>query len=104
MKTLYLLLLISVFTASFGQVFFKMSGARLTSPLLYLGFILYGFSAFLWIYALKYLPLSRVYPFTFLTFALVLVLSYLIFGERLSPINFVGIALIVVGVYLTVLQ
>ena len=81
-----------------------MSGARLTSPLLYLGFILYGFSAFLWIYALKYLPLSRVYPFTFLTFVLVLVLSYLIFGERLSPINFVGIALIVIGVYLTVLQ
>ncbi len=81
-----------------------MSGAKITSPLLYAGFLLYGFSAFLWIYSLKFLPLSKVYPFTFLTFALVLVLSYVIFGERLSPINFVGIALIVVGVYLTVLQ
>ncbi len=87
-----------------GQVFFKMSQGSLASPLLYLGFLLYGFSAFLWIYSLKFLPLSKVYPFTFLTFALVLVLSYLIFNERLSPINFLGIALIVVGVYLTVLQ
>ncbi len=79
-----------------------MSGASVKNPLLWAGFVLYGFSAFLWIYALKFLPLSKVYPFTFLTFALVLILSGIVFGERLSPLNYLGVALIVIGVYLTV--
>jgi len=102
-KTLYLMLLLSAFTASLGQVFFKMAQGSFLSPFLYLGLFLYGFSTLLWVYSLKFLPLSKVYPFTFLTFALVLVLSYFLFNERLSPVNFVGIFLIVVGVVLTII-
>ncbi len=100
----YLLLLFSSLSASLGQVLFKLSKANLKSFSLYAGFILYGISSLFWVYSLKFLPLSKVYPFTFLTYALVLIFSYLIFNERLSLINFLGVLLIVVGVFLTFLQ
>ncbi len=98
--SLVLILILSSILASFGQVLFKLSGGNFRSFYLYLGFILYGISAFLWVYALKFLPLSKVYPFTFLTFALVLLFSYLLFGDKLSFINIIGIFLIVLGVFL----
>jgi len=99
---LYVLLAVSSFTASLGQVFFKLAKGNILSPFIALGLIMYGLSTFLWIYALKYLPLSKVYPFTFLTFGLVLILSYILFNERLNPINMLGVILILIGVYLSV--
>ncbi len=84
-----------------GQLLFKVSGGDPKSPYLYGGLSLYGASAFLWIYSLKYLPLSKVYPFTFLTFAFVLLISYFLLGEKISLLNMVGVFLIVVGVVLT---
>ena len=97
------MLLISSLTASLGQVFFKMSQGSFLSLFFFSGLFLYGLSTLLWVYALKFLPLSKVYPFTFLTFALVLILSYVLFNERLSLINLTGVVLIVIGVILAVL-
>ena len=57
-------------------------------------------SAVLWVYVLKYLPLSRVYPFTFITFALVMLLSAFALREKVGIPQFVGALLIIGGVIL----
>lgn len=80
-----------------------MSQGSFLSPFFYAGLSLYGISTLLWVYALKSLPLSKVYPFTFLTFSLVLVFSHLLFDERLSFVNITGVVLIVIGVVLAIL-
>ncbi len=98
--SIILILVVSSILASLGQVLFKLSGGNFRSFYLYLGFILYGVSALLWVYSLKFLPLSKVYPFTFLTFAFVLLFSYFLFDDKLSFINIIGIFFIILGVFL----
>jgi drug/metabolite transporter (DMT)-like permease len=57
-----------------------------------------GFVAALsWFVALSRLELSRAYPFVAGSFALVLVLSALVFDERLTGPKIVGASLIVAG-------
>ena len=54
-------------------------------------------AAFAWIAALSHLELSRAYPFVSASFALVLVLSAIIFAEPLTAAKIVGAVLIIVG-------
>lgn len=58
-------------------------------------------SAFLgmvtWMAALSRLPLSQAYPFVSLSFPLILVSSWLAFGEPLTVAKTVGVLLIMVG-------
>jgi drug/metabolite transporter (DMT)-like permease len=58
-------------------------------------------SAFLgmvtWMAALSRLPLSQAYPFVSLSFPLVLVSSYLAFGEPLTAAKALGVLLIMGG-------
>jgi drug/metabolite transporter (DMT)-like permease len=61
-----------------------------------------GFLAFLcWTLALSYFELSFAYPFTSLSFVLVLVLSVLFFGETPTPTKVIGILLILVGLFVS---
>ena len=96
----FIILTVSAVVAGFGQLFLKLSKADITSPYLYAGFLLYGLSAILWVYVLKFLPLSKVYPFTFVTFALVMILSALVLREKFGVLQFVGAVLIIGGVML----
>lgn len=58
-----------------------------------------AFLAFLcWIVAVTRLPLSHAYPFTALSFVLVLFLSALVFHEPLTAPKVIGAALVVLGV------
>jgi multidrug transporter EmrE-like cation transporter len=54
-------------------------------------------AAFAWIAALSRLDLSVAYPFVAGSFALVLVLSAVIFDERMTTAKIVGAVLIVIG-------
>jgi multidrug transporter EmrE-like cation transporter len=54
-------------------------------------------AALAWIAALSRLELSRAYPFVAASFALVLVLSAIIFDERMTAPKIVGALLIVAG-------
>ena len=54
-------------------------------------------AALAWIAALSRLDLSTAYPFVAASFALVLVLSAIVFDERLTIPKIIGAALIVVG-------
>lgn len=70
------------------------------SPLVLLGLVLYGISAFAWIAVLSRLDLSVAYPFLALNFVLITLVSRLVLGETVPTLRWVGIAVIVVGILL----
>lgn len=93
---------------AFGQILFKLSGAKLAAedaPLFMLVFnpvfiaaiTLYATATFFWIYALKYVPLTYAYSFMALTFVFVPILAYFLLGEQFTLRYFVGASLIVAG-------
>ena len=53
-----------------------------------------------WIAALTRFDLSYAYPFTSLSFIVVLILSYLLFNEPFTLNKLVGVLLIIAGVYI----
>jgi drug/metabolite transporter (DMT)-like permease len=61
------------------------------------GLALYGVGSLLWIIALARLPLSKVYPFTILTFVLVYAASATILGEPMTPRVLAGAGLVIAG-------
>ncbi len=112
------LLLISAVSASLGQVLFKKGVlivgeatfkssviGELTklifNPIVFLGLIFYVISTILWLIALSKATLNFVYPFTILTFALVMLSSRFIFLENIPPLRYLGIGLIIFGIMLS---
>lgn len=116
-----MLLGISVLLASAGQVFFKKGmnilgtqniPCSLTgilgmlihvvfSPMVFVGLLLYISSTLVWLLALSRTSLNFAYPFTALTFILVMLSSSLIFSEALPINRIIGVAVICFGVILT---
>lgn len=101
--------LLSVALNAAGQTLFK--AARLAQPeatlwILLLrfetwaGFLIYGLSAVCWLWVLARAQLSFAYPILALTFPVVVALSVIIFGEFISPLRWLGVGVIVVGVSL----
>lgn len=70
------------------------------SPLVLLGLFLYGLGALSWIAALTRLDLSVAYPFLALNFVLVALSSWLILGERVPLLRWLGILVICGGILL----
>ena len=115
----YALLIISVFSnvtanillkkgiISFGGVsgqkaklFFELTKAA-TSPFVILGIVLYGFSFLIWLRILSFNDLSRAYPiFATIVFLLTTAGAVFFLNESVSILRFVGIAIILVGIYL----
>lgn len=62
---------------------------------------LYFILSLVWIWILGFVPISRAYPFFALNFILVAVAGWLVFAERLTLTNCLGLALIVLGIILT---
>lgn len=71
----------------------------LISPALIAAIALYGFATILWVYALRFVPLSRGYIFVLSGAVLVPVLAHLVFKEPLSANYWIGLALVLVGAY-----
>jgi len=112
----FFLLVLSVCAASAGQVLFKkgvlamgavtLGGggalralARLAlDPWVASGLVLYVVSTVLWLVALSRTTLNYAYPFTALTFALVMLSSRVVFQESIPHLRYWGIGLIVAGV------
>ena len=106
-KAAIIVLLFSVILNAGGQVFFKLERSscpdcNLMSILSHLntwvGFILYGLSALCWLWVLSRAQLSFAYPLLSLSFPIVVVLSEIFFAEAISPIRWIGVCLIVIGV------
>lgn len=64
----------------------------------WVGLTLYVISAGLWILALSTVPLSVAYPFLGLSYVAIAGMSVLLLGEWLTPAQWIGIALVVMGV------
>lgn len=62
------------------------------------GLSLYGLGSALWIYAMSRAPLSVVYPFTALTFVLVMLAGVLLLKEEATPAMLGGSVLILAGI------
>lgn len=109
------LLLISIVSASAGQVLFKkgvLTTGEVTlkssffgeliklvfNPFVFVGLVLYIGSTILWLIALSKTTLNFAYPFTALTFVLVMLSSRAIFLEDIPTLRYFGVLLIILGV------
>jgi drug/metabolite transporter (DMT)-like permease len=101
-------LLVSCAFAAVGQLLFKWGSAgnrtllAFANPYVLGGFVFYGVSTVLWLYALATERLSVVFPFTALTFILVYAVSYFVLDERLGGRELLGALLVLCGLFLVV--
>lgn len=81
--------------------FAALAGAILTNWILILGLFCFAVNVGLYTFALKGLPISVAYPImATVGFAIIVTVAGIYLGERLSPIQWVGVACILVGVWL----
>jgi drug/metabolite transporter (DMT)-like permease len=66
----------------------------------FLALTLYGLGTLLWIVILVDVPLTRAYPFMALAFALVPVGAHFIYRETVQPSYWLGIAFLLIGMYI----
>ena len=106
------LCLVNVILLATGQIVFK-HGAKdkiidsvpaaisvLFSPVVLVGLALYASATMLWLYILSRVPLSFAYPIQALAFPLVLVLSLLVFRETVPATRWIGLVIILIGVFI----
>ncbi len=108
------LLIMAVVLATLGQILMKKGvllvgqvnlGQALTkglfhllfNPLVLMGLACYAISSVLWLSALSRTTLSFVYPFTALTFVLVMLSARLVFLETVPALRYVGAGVICLG-------
>ena len=103
----YIQLLFVVILMSLGQILFKYAANDsnkyfgVLNIKLILALTVYLFSAFLWVYILRAIPLKTAYPFVALAFIIVPFLASIFFGEILSWNNYLGALIILIGVIIT---
>jgi undecaprenyl phosphate-alpha-L-ara4N flippase subunit ArnE len=101
-----LLLCLAAALAAAGQVLLKRGADGRVNLAEFLnlqiggGLLLYGLGTILWIAALAREPLVHAYTFTALSFVLVYGASVWILHERLTTSGGVGVALVLLGLYL----
>lgn len=102
------LVIFGTFLGSVGALMLKKgSGQRpeglaglLRNYSLILGFVLYGLSTIPFLIALKFGPISVLYPFTSLSYVWTIFLSMRYLNEKMNPWKWAGIALVLLGVSL----
>ena len=113
-----LAVLVSVSLAVVGQLLLKMGMLRmgrfslnistiiqqyariLVNPFIIAGIISFALSMLVWLYVLSRLELSVAYPFAALTYVLILLASHFLLKETITPLKIMGVAVIVIGIYL----
>jgi len=101
-KSGYLLVLLSVLIMVFGQVMSKKGAAydSLFNVFVALGYMALLLRAFIWVLALRKLPLSFAYPALSISFILVFLVAFYFFNEPLTANKVTGSLLIITGVVL----
>lgn len=100
------LLLLACLTAAAGQMLLKAGANGRTHWLefinwqVFAGLSGYAISTLLWMYCLSKLPLRVVYPYTALTFVLVVMGAVLLFGERAGWRSGSGTLMVLAGLLL----
>lgn len=103
-RSSYLLLIIPLILIVLGQSSAKLAGTSTAGRLsIFFGLATYFFFAlrgFVWAIILKRMKLSVAYPVLSLSFPLVLLVSFFVFGETVSIYNILGACLIAGGLVL----
>jgi len=106
MMIYYGALAIGILAGIGGQILLKAGAdapdfvSQLMRPSTLLGLALYGSAAFLYIIALRKIPVSVAFPSVSLSYAIVAVAGHFLFGEPFGLKQIAGILLIVGGVAL----
>lgn len=108
--TIILIVLFCALLGATGQIFFKLASAKFSfNPLewftnipLIAGVFLYGLSAVLFVWSLKYGEISVIYPIFATTYIWVCLFAYLYLGETISELKIIGIILIILGIFFIV--
>ena len=108
----YVLAVICVVGIAIGQILFKLTANSLaetgsifaskTLTVLFCALALYGLTTLLWIYVLQKGNLSRIYPIMALSFVFVPILSHFVLGEKFNTQYFLGVAVLIGGIVLTI--
>lgn len=82
----------------------QLTGASLravaATPAVWVGLVLFGISAVVWLAVLSRASLSFAYPFAALTYVLILLFDRLVLDQPVSALRWGGVALIVAGIVL----
>lgn len=85
-------------------VFSVTSGESLRSvastPAVWLGLVLFGLSALVWLAVLSRVSLSFAYPFAALTYVLIVAFDRIALHESVPAVRWGGVALIIAGIFL----
>lgn len=121
-KTVLVLIMLSVILNVGGQLFMK-SGMKsvgminlsqiikpptlfnvIFNPMIIIGVGLYVLASIVWLVILSRAELSYAYPMIGISYILTATLAWLIFKENMTVFRFMGISLIISGVYLISLK
>jgi small multidrug resistance pump len=106
MMIYYVVLGIGILAGIAGQMLLKAGAdaptlvAQVFRPSSLLGLALYGSAAFMYMFALRKIPVSIAFPSVSLSYAIVAVMAHFLFGEPFGLKQIGGIALIMGGVML----
>ena len=106
MTPYYVALGIGILAGIGGQILLKAGAdapdfiSQVLRPSTLCGLALYGSAAFLYIIALRKIPVSVAFPSVSVSYALVAILGYFMFGEPFGLKQIGGLALIMGGVFL----
>ena len=106
MTVYYVALGLGILAGIVGQMLLKAGAdapdfvSQVLRPSTLLGLALYGSAAFLYIIALRKIPVSVAFPSVSLSYAIVAVLGHFLFGEPFGIKQIGGIVLIMGGVVL----
>jgi small multidrug resistance pump len=106
MTVYYVALAIGILAGIAGQMLLKAGAdapdfvSQMLRPSTLCGLALYGSAAFLYIIALRKIPVSVAFPSVSLSYAIVAVLGHFLFGEPFGIKQIGGIVLIMGGVVL----
>jgi drug/metabolite transporter (DMT)-like permease len=84
-------------TADLANDWMWMGITALTSPLTWMAILVIIVDLMIWLYILKYIPLSIAFPLSRTVDVLVPISCWLILKEAISPLRWCGIALVIIG-------
>jgi undecaprenyl phosphate-alpha-L-ara4N flippase subunit ArnE len=104
------LILATVFSLAIGQICFKLAAPAFSNfsikslfePIFIVALVVYAVATVLWVICLSRVPLTLAYPIVALSYIIVPLLAKVFLGESLSMHSFIGAAVIIAGVYISI--
>jgi glycosyltransferase involved in cell wall biosynthesis len=76
------------------------AGRIASVPMVWIGLVIFGLSAIVWLIVLSRASLSFAYPFASLTYVIIVLFDRFVLGQDIPSIRYLGVALIVAGIVL----